>query len=96
MYNRNGNQANRKDFPFLFFDMEEMKSSRKIKPFNLYHNEQSILGKDTHKGIQDCERILKLKLCKSSFFNYLSFIGVKLIVCGIKERGLLYLLNIDD
>lgn len=96
MYNRNGNQANRKDFPFLFFDMEEMKASRKIKPFNIYHNEQTILGKDTHKGIQDCERILKLKLCKAVFLIYLSIIGVKLIVCGIKERGLLYLLNIDD
>lgn len=66
MYNRNGNQAIRKDFRF-FFDMEEMKGSRKIKPFNIYHNEQTILGKDTHKGIQDCERILKLKLCKEVF-----------------------------
>jgi hypothetical protein len=50
-----------------FFDMEKMKGSRKIKPFNIYHNEQTILGKDTHKGIQDCERILKLKLCKEVF-----------------------------
>ncbi|WP_347941623.1 hypothetical protein AAEY33_06405 [Peribacillus simplex] len=40
--------------------MEEMKGSRKIKPFNIYHNEQTILGKDTHKGIQDYERILKV------------------------------------
>ncbi|WP_353751073.1 hypothetical protein, partial [Peribacillus frigoritolerans] len=67
MYNRNGNQANRKDLPFLFFDMEEMNPSRKIKPFNIYHNEQAILGKDTHKGEQDSERILKLKLCKAVF-----------------------------
>ncbi|MBX9957758.1 hypothetical protein H7T43_23115 [Peribacillus simplex] len=76
--------------------MEEMKSSRKIKPFNIYHNEQAILGKDTHKGIQDCERILKQKLCKAVFLIIYHNIGVKLIVCGIKERGLLYLLNIDD
>lgn len=45
----------------FFFDMEEMMGSRKIKPFNIYHNEQTILGKDTHKGIQDYERILKVE-----------------------------------
>lgn len=61
------NKPHRKDFPFLFFDMEEMKGSRKIKPFNIYHNEQTILGKDIYKGIQDYERILKLKLCKAVF-----------------------------
>lgn len=46
-------------FRFFFLNMEEMKGSRKIKPFNIFHNEQTILGKDTHKGIQDCYRILK-------------------------------------
>ncbi|MEY9865889.1 hypothetical protein ABIE66_001268 [Peribacillus sp. B2I2] len=36
----------------FFLIMEEMKDSRKIKPFTIFHYEQMILGKDTYKGIQ--------------------------------------------